>query len=539
MLRPVLVLRQWAFPLGIGLLNACAAPDLAAERSNSPEEGDAPVRVGEGDPTASPALPSPAPLAPEARDAAVGQLAQLVADEYVFPDVGAQLHDMLLARLAERAYDALDTAPALAAQLTDDMAEIAHDKHLRVNARLPLGAAPPLPPPPRAGIRRLELLPDNIGYIELEGVPLLEAAGSAIAGAFAFLQQSDALIIDNRENFGGAPATVARYVSYLQEGPPVLISRLHERDDRRVVEFFTEDLGQRSYGASRPVFVLTSAATFSGGEALSYDLQAMGRATVIGEVTGGGAHPTAGYPLGNGLMAAIPFAQTISAITGSNWEGSGVQPDVAAPADQALDVARSLAHDTLYADPAYVARLGDPAGRPALSAQRTEPRPAIAENPIYNADFASGIAPWGVTSWQNPGQPAPHAYDLEDGKLCLTLLPHERVIIGWPQEATPYAFHVTRGNRHQLSLRASASGPLPIISDLTVGHRLPPYGIYAAARLPLDASFESYTMDFEPEVSDDQTGLSVQLQALGDAGESRLCFDDFLITTDAPACTAP
>lgn len=71
-----------------------------------------------------------------------------------------------------------------------------------------------------------------------------------------------------------------------------------------------------------------------------------------------------------------------------------------------------------------------------------------------------------------------------------------------------------------------------------VGHRLPPYATYAAARLPLDASFESYTMDFEPEVSDDQTGFSVQLQALGDAGESRLCFDDFLITTDAEACAA-
>lgn len=507
------------------------------------------VRAAAGDTPPSPAGPStPEPLAPgsggeepggrEARGAAIERLAQLVADEYVFPDVGAQLHDMLLAQLASGAYDVLDAAPALAAQLTADMADIAHDGHLRVNVRLPPGAAPP-PSLLRAGIRRLELLSDNIGYLELEGVPPLEVAGGAIAGAFAFLQQSDALIIDNRRNFGGAPATVARYVSYLQEGPPVLISRLHERDDRRVVEFFTEDLGQRSYGASRPVLVLTSAATFSGGEALSYDLQAMGRATVVGEVTGGGAHPTALHPLGDEFVAAIPFAQTINAITGSNWEGSGVQPDVAVPADQALDVARALAREMLYADPAYVARLGDPARRPAVSARRAEPRPPTAENPIENADFSSGIAPWGVTAWQSPGQPTPHAYDLEDGKLCLTLLPRERVVIGWPLEASSYAVAVNRGQSYQLSLRASASGPLAVIADLSVGHRLPPYSTYAAARLPLDASFESYTLDFEPEVSDEQTGFSVQLQALGDAGESRLCFDDFLISTDAVACAAP
>ena len=117
------------------------------------------------------------------------------------------------------------------------------------------------------------------------------AAREALAGAFAFLQQTDALIIDNRSNFGGSPATVAHYVSYLSEGPPALVSTLHERADRRILEFYTEDLGERSYGASRPIFVLTSAATFSGGEALTYDLQALGRALVIGEVTGGGAHP--------------------------------------------------------------------------------------------------------------------------------------------------------------------------------------------------------------------------------------------------------
>jgi hypothetical protein len=200
----------------------------------------------------APVSPEPQPIVPAARDSAVQPLAQRLADEYVFPDVGAELQSLLLTRLGERACDAIDTAPALAAQLTADLAEVAHDRHLRVNVRLPPGAAPPLPRAPRAGIRRLEILPDNIGYIALDAVPPLELSRAAIGGAFAFLQQTDALIIDNRNNFGGSPATVAHYSSYLSEGPPVLVSTLHERADRRIVEFYTEDLGQRSYGTSRP-----------------------------------------------------------------------------------------------------------------------------------------------------------------------------------------------------------------------------------------------------------------------------------------------
>jgi retinol-binding protein 3 len=534
----------WTLPFSFAL-HACVALDApernssAALRSSALDSLDGPPANAAPPSMSAPVNPEPQPLDPAARDSAVQELAQLLADEYVFPDVGAQLQSSLLTHLGEHAYDAIDTAPALAAELTAELTEVAHDKHLRVNARLPPGAAPLAPRAPRAGIRRLEVLPDNIGYIALDAVPLLEVSRAAIAGAFAFLQQTDALIIDNRNNFGGSPATVAHYVSYLSEGPPALVSSLHERADRRIVEFYTEDLGQRSYGTARPVFVLTSAATFSGGEALTYDLQAEGRALIIGEVTGGGAHPVSPHPLGDQLIAVIPFAETINPITGTNWEGTGVQPDILIAADQALDEAHAYAHDQLFADPEYLASLSRPEPRPAISARRAAPLPSSSPNPIFNGDFSLGIEAWGVTDWQGNQQVGEHPYSLEGDRLCLTILPRQRVLIGWPPEETSYAFAVTRGARHQLSLKASSSGPLSIIADLSVGHRLPPYGSIAAARIPLDPTLESLTFDFEPDVSDDQTGFAIRLVAIGDSGETQVCFDDFLITADIAACSAP
>ena len=93
----------------------------------------------------------------------------------------------------------------------------------------------------------------------------------------------------------------------------------------------------------RPVYVLTSSHTFSGGEEFCYNLQALGRAELIGETTGGGAHPTRGYPVSRAVMIGIPFARSVNPITGTNWEGTGVVPDVAVPEADAHDVAYAMA----------------------------------------------------------------------------------------------------------------------------------------------------------------------------------------------------
>ena len=89
----------------------------------------------------------------------------------------------------------------------------------------------------------------------------------------------------------------------------------------------------------KPVYVLTSAHTFSGGEEFCYDMQSLKRATLVGETTGGGANPGTIRPLGAGLSMFLPTGKARSPITGASWEGAGVRPDIAVPAGLALKVA--------------------------------------------------------------------------------------------------------------------------------------------------------------------------------------------------------
>ena len=99
----------------------------------------------------------------------------------------------------------------------------------------------------------------------------------------------------------------------------------------------------------KPVFVLTSAQTFSGAEEFSYDLKNLKRASLIGETTGGGAHPVWRHRIDDHFFIGVPFARAINPITKTNWEGTGVEPDVKVPAADALEVARKLAMKRLQA----------------------------------------------------------------------------------------------------------------------------------------------------------------------------------------------
>jgi len=112
----------------------------------------------------------------------------------------------------------------------------------------------------------------------------------------------------------------------------------------------TTDLGAASYGARRPVFVLTSGWTFSGGEELVYDIKARKRGLAIGETTAGGANPGGLQPLGHGFLAFIPVGYAVNPVTGTNWEGVGVQPDVPTSAGDALAQAHTMALDRLLQD---------------------------------------------------------------------------------------------------------------------------------------------------------------------------------------------
>jgi C-terminal processing protease CtpA/Prc len=255
-------------------------------------------------------------------------------------------------RLAAGDYDTITNPYAFARRLTSDLRAICMDKHLRVLARAPVdrrankdrGAA--TPQAPGAGnydFVRVEVLAGNVGYIKLNGFSGTSDAQPTAAAAMAFVANSDALIFDLRNNGGGSPSMIVFLSGYLFD-EPVHLNSFHNRLEGSVRDnYSTKDVPGRRYGQNKPVYVLTSGYTFSAAEEFTYNLKHLGRATIVGETTGGGAHPVWRYAMNKYFSMSVPYARAVNPITETNWEGVGVKPHVEVPADQALDRAHELA----------------------------------------------------------------------------------------------------------------------------------------------------------------------------------------------------
>jgi hypothetical protein len=285
----------------------------------------------------------------------------LLRSSYVFPERAEQAAVALVASLAAGDYEDLDDE-ALADKLTSQLYEVCRDKHLRVHTRPPWDgpahqrdggpARPPWPDwlqrgsPFNYGIFRVERLDGNVGYLDLHGVAHPDEAGPAIAAAMELVSGTGALIIDLRHNGGGAPPGVVFWLSYLFPDDQTHLNDIFDGASGQTRQFWTLASVPGHRYLDRPVYLLTSARTFSGGEDFAYSLQAQDRAELIGETTGGGAHPTQRIPISATLVLAVPHARSVNPVTGTNWEGTGVVPDVAVPAEQAFDVAygRALRH---------------------------------------------------------------------------------------------------------------------------------------------------------------------------------------------------
>jgi C-terminal processing protease CtpA/Prc len=176
------------------------------------------------------------------------------------------------------------------------------------------------------GIHRVERLDGNIGYLDLRRVPVPAIAGPAMAAAMELVAGTYALIIDLRRNGGGAPDGVVFWCSYLFGDQPTHLNDIFRADTGETRQFWALPYVPGPRYLDRPVSVLTSDRTFSGGEDFAYTLQALGRAEVIGETTGGGAHPTRVFPISAAVHIAVPFARSVNPVTGTNWQGTGVVP---------------------------------------------------------------------------------------------------------------------------------------------------------------------------------------------------------------------
>ena len=294
----------------------------------------------------------------------------LLRANYVFPELAEQAATAVEARLAAGEYDELDEI-TLTELVTSHLQEITGDKHLRVRLgggpRPDHGGPGPRPGPDGAepadhearrlamrqmgrldnfGIRRVERLDGNIGYLDVRRVAVPANAGPAICAAMELVTGTYALIIDLRHNGGGSPEGVVFWCSYLLTEEPTHLNDIFHADTGETRQFWALPYVPGTRYVDRPVYVLTSGHTFSGGEDFCYTLQALGRAELIGETTGGGAHPTRGFAISRAVHIGIPFARSINPVTGTNWQGTGVVPDIAVPEAEAFDVAyvRALRH---------------------------------------------------------------------------------------------------------------------------------------------------------------------------------------------------
>ena len=279
-------------------------------------------------------------------------------DSYVFPEIAKKMEQAISERVRKQEYDQITSAKEFATKLTNDLQAVSNDKHLRVRySNRPIPERGPQREPSASereerkreltwmnhGFSKVERLPGNIGYLEFLNFMDEELGADTVAAAMNFINGTDALIIDMRSNGGGNPAMVALVCSYLFGPEPVHLNDLYWREGNRTDEFWTKkEVAGKRY-LNKDVYVLTSKRTFSGAEEFTYNLKNLKRATIIGETTGGGAHPGGGFRITENFGMFVPTGRAISPITKTNWEGTGVTPDVAVPADQALLTARVMA----------------------------------------------------------------------------------------------------------------------------------------------------------------------------------------------------
>ncbi len=304
------------------------------------------------------AAPAKKDLDKQERAKIVQQVGKALIDNYVFPDKGKEMAEHIQKLQKKGTYKKINDHRDFAEQLTKDVRDISHDLHIRIRFQ---------PEPPRrrqgerpsreevqarydytnGGFKEVKRLPGNVGYLRFDGFNPAEFAGATAVAAINFLNNVDALIIDLRYNGGGAPSMIQLICSYFFEEPTHLNS-FYIRKGEKTHQFWTQAHVKGKLMTETEIFVLTSKRTFSAAEEFTYNLKNLERATIVGETTGGGAHPVNFHYLDEIKFGmSIPFGRAVNPVTKTNWEGTGIKPHVEVPQAEAYDKAYALALEKL------------------------------------------------------------------------------------------------------------------------------------------------------------------------------------------------
>ncbi|MCD2259979.1 S41 family peptidase [Psychroserpens luteolus] len=304
------------------------------------------------------------PLTLKEQQTVVDSISSKLNTNYVFPDVATKMVTHIKSKLKNGNYKSILDPQEFASTLTTDLQAISKDKHLRVSfapeqiaeRQQTVTAEDSIAFLNRYinnlkrnnfGFKEVKIMAGNIGYLDLRSFSNVEYAGETAVSAMNFLSNTDAIIIDLRNNGGGSPAMIQLITSYLFESAPVHLNNFYWRPTDRNSQTWTLPHVNGKRSPDTPVYVLTSGSTFSAAEEFSYNLKHLERATLVGQTTGGGAHPGGSVVATDRFMVWVPTGRAINPITNTNWEGTGVSPHIETPAADALDIAYKNALETL------------------------------------------------------------------------------------------------------------------------------------------------------------------------------------------------
>jgi hypothetical protein len=305
-------------------------------------------------------------LTPAARSAAIGQIVSAVEKDYVFPDRVPAIVAKLKDGLAQR-YDTADPS-VFAERVTTDLRAASNDRHMYLNYTPDEFAAAGVGGTDQKesaeleaihrrtavranhGLARMDILPGNVRYLQITGFQWVDdQTGAAYDAAMRFLRDGDAVIIDLRGNGGGSHAAVRYLLSHFMDGDTLDITFLQAGEppsQSRTLEYLPAG---RLKG--KPLYVLIDRYVGSAAEAFAYDVQQFRLGTLIGATTAGAANNNRFFPIAPGFMLSVSFGRPVHPVSQSNWEKSGVSPDVPVDPSRALDTAQSLALASLIARP--------------------------------------------------------------------------------------------------------------------------------------------------------------------------------------------
>jgi tetratricopeptide (TPR) repeat protein len=305
--------------------------------------------------SAQEAAKKPVELTKKERREVIKKINLLLKNNYVFPDKAIKIGNHLKTQVRKGAFKSLKDPDAFAKAVTNEMWSIFEDRHLRVRVRPPRRVQRQKRDPlldgylqylkrkeDNYGFKTVKILEGNVGYLDFRYFGPVESCKNALASAMSFLVNTDAVIIDMRKNGGGSPGMVQLVCSYFFD-KKVHLNSLYWRRGNYTQEFWTLDNIDGKKRPDVPLFVLTSKRTFSGAEEFSYNMLTRERATLIGEVTGGGANPGGGNIINDKFVIFIPTGRAINPVTKTNWEGTGVKPHIEIDAEKTFDRAHEEA----------------------------------------------------------------------------------------------------------------------------------------------------------------------------------------------------